>query len=148
MFSRIFSLLVDAVSPVTLAEHLHANGFPVEPHFRGDDLGWTSGELRLPGDGTSVTLERYLTAEDDLRDDLNTYAAELETHDDNPHTAKLMEHVIQTKQLVTASLTDDPQQNALNLAVCRFLAAASQGVYQIDDEGWFAAEGERLVEVS
>ena len=29
---------------------------------------------------------------------------------------------------------------------CRFFAAATDGVYQIDGQGWFSATGERLVQ--
>jgi len=43
----------------------------------------------------------YLASEDDIRDDLNAYAAELETCDYSPNHTRLMEHAIQTKQLIT-----------------------------------------------
>ena len=49
MWYRVFGLSESEPSPATLAEHLHAAGLAVEPHFKGDDLGWTAGELRPPG---------------------------------------------------------------------------------------------------
>src|SRR5579885_2182249 len=101
MWYRVFSPSADPVSPAALTAHLHAAGLPVVPHFRGDDLGWTAGELVLPGGGTPVQLARYLTKEDDLRDELNAHAAELELMDFNPHAAKLMERVVQAQQLIT-----------------------------------------------
>src|SRR5436305_10339475 len=100
MWYRVFGRNPDEVPPAALAEHLHAAGLAVEPHFKGDDLGWTEGELRLPV-GSPVLLARYLTKEDDLRDDLNAHAAELETMDYSSNSAPLMQRVIQTKQLVT-----------------------------------------------
>src|SRR5262245_25485245 len=100
MWCRIFSQSEIAVAPAVLLEHLHDLGLAVEGNFRGDDLGWTAAELRL-GAGTPVYLERYLTKEDDLRDDLNTWAGFLETCDYNPNHRKLMERVIQTAQLIT-----------------------------------------------
>src|SRR4051794_34253291 len=100
MWYRVFGRDETQVPPSVLAEHLHAAGLPVVPHFRGDDLGWTAGELRLPGLNTPVTLDRYLTAEDDIRAELNAHAAELETCDYSPHAARLVEHVALTKQLV------------------------------------------------
>jgi hypothetical protein len=101
MWYRVFGLDEGEPSLRALAEHLHSLGLDVAPHFKGDDLGWTSGELRLPGAGTPVFLQRYLAIEDDIRDDLNAHAAELETCDYSPHHGRLMQHAIQTKQLIT-----------------------------------------------
>lgn len=149
MWSRVFGRSPDEVSPADLAAHLHAAGVPVEPHFRGDDLGWTAGELRLPGGGTPVFLERYLTDADDLRPELNAHAAELETMDWSPNSGDLMRHVIQTKQLVTirkpVAAADEVAVEAVVAEACRFLAARTDGVYQTDGRGWFAADGTLLV---
>jgi hypothetical protein len=149
MWYRVFGLDAAPVSPAALAGHLHAAGVPVVPHFKGDDLGWTAGELHLPGGGTPVLLARYLTAEDDLRDDLNAHAAELETMDYSPAHRPLMERVIQTQQLVTLRRPIDCPDEAAAETVCeaaaRFLAAGCRGVYQIDGRGWFAPAGELLL---
>jgi hypothetical protein len=149
MWYRIFGLNESEPSPAALAEHLHAAGLAVEPHFKGDDLGWASGELRLPGGGTPVYVQRYLTSEDDIRDDLNAHAAELETCDYSPNHGRLMQHAIQTKQLITLRKPLDAAdevmlENVLEMA-CRFLATATDGVYQIDGRGWFSATGELLM---
>ena len=93
MITRIFGRTLTEVSPSALAEHLLAAGLTVTPHFRGDDLGWTGGTLTLPGTGSPMQLERFLTVEDELRADLNNYAAELETMDYNPNHVMLMQHV-------------------------------------------------------
>ena len=149
MITRIFGRSADEVKPSELAEHLLAAGLPVEPHFRGDDLGWTGGLLTLPGGGTPVQLERYLTAEDDLRGDLNNFAAELETMDFNVNHTMLMRHVIQTQQLFALRRPLDHSNEAMlervSVAVAQFLARRTDGVYQIDGEGWFAADGEILL---
>lgn len=150
MWFRVFLPVADEVPPAVLVEHLHAAGLPVVPHFRGDDHGWTSGELVLPGGGTPVRLARYLTDVDDLRADLNTFAAELETMDYSPHHRPLMERVIQTKQLVTVRRPlDHADEVALDRAVegvVGFLAVVGDGVYQIDGRGWFTASGDLMVE--
>jgi hypothetical protein len=150
MWYRVFSLSDNAVSPAELVEHLHALALPAVPHFRGDDLGWTAGELVMPGDGTPVQLGRYLAKEDDLRDDLNAYAAELETMDFSPNSPKLMQHVVQTQQLVTLRRpldhADEATLERLCLEAAQFLAANSDGVYQIDGQGWFAADGTLLLQ--
>jgi hypothetical protein len=150
MWHRVFGRSDDQVPPSGLAADLHAAGLPVEPHFRGDDLGWTRGELRLPGLNTPVTLDRYLTAEDDIRAELNAHAAELETCDYSPHAAGLVERVALTKQLVVirkpVDASDEVALEKLLTAACRFLAARTDGVYQIDGQGWFAADGTLLVQ--
>lgn len=149
MWHRVFGHSLDSPSPAALAEHLHALGLGVEPHFHGDDLGWTGGELILPGGGTPLRLERYLTDEDDLRDTLNAFAAELETMTFSDHSVKLMEHVINTKQLITLRKpidhADDARLDATAKAVVRHLAAATAGLYQIDTQGWFTPAGELLL---
>jgi hypothetical protein len=149
MWHRVFCRSPDPVSPAMLAEHLHSLGLTFEPHFRGDDLGWTVGELRLPGGGAPLVLHRYLTAEDDLRDDLNAFAAELETMDHHPNHVRLMEHVVQTRQLVTfrrpIDHADEAALDRLCEAVGRFLAVRCDGLIQIDGQGWFAADGTSLL---
>lgn len=150
MWYRVFGRSETEPSPAELAESLHAAGLPLEPHFRGDDLGWTTGELRLPGGGTPILLERYLSSDDDIRDELNAYAAELETCDYSPNHGMLMEHAIQTKQLFVLrspiDAADEVTAEKVLLRCCRFLAQATAGVYQIDGRGWFSAAGESLLQ--
>jgi hypothetical protein len=148
MWSRVFGSIVDEPSPTALVEHLRGKGCEVVPHFKGDDLGWTVGELHLPG-GSPVLLSRYLTAEDELRDDLNAYAAELETKDYDPNHRTLMERVIQTHQLITVRRpvdhADEIRLERLIELTVHFLAATTSGVFQVDGQGWFAADGTKLL---
>ena len=150
MYSRVFCLAATEPPPADLAAALHAAGLAVAPHFKGDDLGWTSGELRLPGGGTAVYLERHLAKEDDIRDELNSFAALLETCDYSPNSGPLMRHVIQSRQLVVlrkpVDARDEVALERLLLTTCQHLAAHSDGVYQIDGQGWFAADGTLLVQ--
>lgn len=150
MFFRAFCRSAAELPPAALAEHLHAAGLPVVPHFAGDDLGWTRASLELPGGGSPVQVDRYLTTADDLRKDLNTFAAELETMTFSDRRHELMERVIQTQQLVTVRRpldhADEATLDAVCLAVVRAVAAAGDGVVQIDGRGWFAADGELLLQ--
>jgi hypothetical protein len=150
MWYRVFGKSETQPSPATLAESLGAAGLAVEPHFKGDDLGWTTGELRLPGRGTPIYLERYLASEDDIRDELNSFAAELETCDYSPNHLMLMQHAIQTKQLMVlrspVDAADEVLAERILIHTCRFLAEQTEGVYQIDGRGWFAAGGEMLLQ--
>jgi hypothetical protein len=149
MWYRVFGRSELEPAPLALAEYLHAAGLAIEPHFTGDDLGWTTGVLRLPV-GSPVLLARYLTGEDDLRDDLNAYAAELETMDYSPNSAPLMERVIQTKQLITlrkpVDAADELLLDRVLEAAVGYLATLTDGVYQIDGRGWFAPSGDLLVQ--
>src|SRR5262249_24637788 len=149
MWFRVFSLSTTAPEPAALLEHFERKGLKVEGHFKGDDLGWFKVELVLPEGAATLTMDRYLVKEDDVRDDLNAWAAWLETFEDDPTAARLMQHVVSTSQLFTL---DCPRDRAEQFPVgtfcqdlCRYLAQQTQGVYQIDTSGFFAPDGRRLV---
>ena len=149
MWYRVFSPNVAEVLPSDLAEHLRSQGFTHEPHFKGDTHGWTSGELRSTA-GTPVMLARYLTKQDDLRDDLNAYAAELETMTFSPNSLRLMEKVIQTQQMITIrkpiDFADEATLDRLCDSIVKFFAQRMQGIYQIDHRGWYASDGRQLIQ--
>ncbi len=120
----------------------------VQPHFKGDDLGWTAAEL-LVELGTPIYVERYLTQEDNLREDLNSWAAWLETRDFSPNHVMLMERVIQTQQMITIRKPiDHPNENLLDevcTALSRAICQKADGIYQAEDQGWYSASGEELL---
>jgi hypothetical protein len=149
MWQRVFGRSDKGLTPAQIAERLAEAGHACAPHFKGDDLGWTSGELQFAS-GSPVLLARYLTKPDDLRADLNAFAAELETMTYSANAPPLMERVIQTQQMVTLRKPFDHRDEVKLDAICellmRSLAAACDGVYQIDGKGWFAADGEVLVQ--
>jgi hypothetical protein len=149
MWYRVFCRSDAEVRPDDLLARVQQPARPVTASFRGDDLGWTAAEFSL-GSGTPVYVERYLTGEDELRDDLNTWAAWLETQDHEPNHARLMEHVIQSKQMVTVRKPlDSSNESAIEdlcQAVCRAIAESADGVYQVEGDGWYAADGRRLLQ--
>ena len=149
MWQRVFGRSDSGLTPAQIAAGLAAARHACTPHFKGDDLGWTSAELRFAA-GSPILLARYLTKPDDLRADLNAFAAELETMTYSANAPALMERVIQTKQMVTLRKPFDHGDEVKLEAACdylmRALAAAADGVYQIDGKGWFAADGELLVQ--
>jgi hypothetical protein len=148
MWYRVFCRSEAEVKPADLLAPVQQPGRPVTGSFRGDDLGWTAAEFSL-GSGSPVYAERYLTSEDDLREDLNTWAAWLEAQDHEPNHARLMEHVIQTRQLVTIRKpVDHPNESAIEdlcRGLCRAIAEAADGVYQVEGDGWYSAGGDRLL---
>jgi hypothetical protein len=93
--------------------------------------------------GKLLRIDRYLTTVDDIREDLNSFAAELESKE-TIHTAGLMRQVIQSQQLI-ALQCEAVECEPLCLYTVQYLAVQSDGVYQIDGQGWFAATGELLV---
>lgn len=145
MWYRVFCRGDVQVSPAAILEHLQREGVEARGDFRGDDLGWTAGEIRV-GVGSPIYLERYLAKEDDLRNDLNSWAAFLETCDYSPNSTMLMERVIQTQQMVTLRKpidhSDEVVLDKVCVAICRQFAGAADGIYQVDDDGWYAADGE------
>jgi hypothetical protein len=150
---RVFGLGGATVEPAALLEHLHGQGFPVAGRFRGDDRGWFRAELVFADDAPPVIVERYFADEEGIRAELNTWAAWLEEQENNPHHLPLMERLIGTKQLFTLHQADEEADDAgdrelverLCLTCCRYLAAATDGVYQADHGGFFAADGSLLV---
>jgi hypothetical protein len=96
-----------------------------------------------------VHVERYLSADDDIRDDLNAWAAWLETVDTNANVPRLLQHMIDTQQLFTLNCPrealDEIRVQKLCIGICQFLAEKTAGVYQIDTQGFYAPDGRPLV---
>lgn len=150
MYWRVFGTNDTTPSPAGLLEHLHGNGLEVRGDFRGDDLGWTSVTLTLPGGGSPVPVERFLTVEDDLRHELNSWVGWLETCDYSPNAEQLIDIVTGTSQLYTLRRpVDHPNDAALDLlctTLCEWLARQTEGIYQVDNRGFLDAQGTMLLE--
>lgn len=141
---RVFGRSEVEPAPAALVQHLHGQGLAVRPTFRGDDLGWFAADLALD-DEAPLRLERFLTREEGIRGELNAWAAWLETVEHSPNHAALMERVIQTAQLFTLRPPDGSRMEPLCVALSRYLAEVTDGVYQADRRGFFAADGTLLL---
>lgn len=141
MWCRIFAAIEDEIPPDMLAEAVYQAGLSAEPHFRGDDLGWTAGDFRDSQKGTMIRLERYLVEHDAIREDLNICAAAIEPID-HPNVPLLMRLIIQARQLITLN-ADDPEAPLRELAC--FIASRLDGLIEMDGQGWFNAQGELLL---
>src|SRR5262249_43961483 len=117
--------------------------------FRGDEQGWFHADLLLPEGDAAVEVDCYLATEEGVRQELSTWAAWLETTPAGPVQDRLMLHVIGTRRAFTVHAAEDteggPAVAAVCLALCRFLAGATDGVYQADGGGFFDAAGTLLV---
>lgn len=149
MWLRVFSIKEHCPEPANLLEHLQGQGFVVRGDFGGDALGWFRADLRLEGEDEPIHLQRYLTNEEDLRDELNGWAAWLETIENNKYVRRLMQHMVGSNQVFTFQLEPDLDEDdpafQLCFAACRFIAQETQGVYQIDHRGFYAPDGALLV---
>jgi hypothetical protein len=147
LWYRVFGRSDVAVKPDELLAYLNAQGTPVTGRFAGED-GWLSAEIVF-ADKVPLYLERFPSTEEGIRAELNNWAAYLETCDDNPIHVPLMEQVIQTLQLFTLCRPMDSAGEVLVerlcVAACHYLARATDGVYQVDDQGFFAADGTLLL---
>jgi hypothetical protein len=137
---RVFGGNSEMPPPATILEHLTGQGASVSSEFAADASGWYRADLLV--DGVSLQLERYLAEEEGIRAELNSWAAWLETRETIPQAALLMERMIQTRQLFTLQSSEESARDEL---LCRFLAGITAGVYQIDERGFFAADGILLV---
>jgi hypothetical protein len=149
LWYRVFGSNDTPPAPAAILEHLAGLCAAVRGDFTGDDAGWYSAALAF-GAGTPLHLERFLAAEEGIRAELNNWAAWLETCEYSPHHVPLMERVTQTRQLFTLRRpidhADEVLVERLCVGLCRFLAGATAGVWQADDQGFFAADGTLLLQ--
>jgi hypothetical protein len=147
LWYRVFGRREDSVQPGAILAHLNAIA-AVTGRFDGEGEDWLSAEVAF-ADTTPLHLERFPSSEEGIRAELNNWAAFLETCDYSPNHVPLMEQVIQTKQLFTLRRPIDHADEAaverLCVGLCQFLARATDGVYQADDQGFFAADGTLLL---
>ena len=148
MWYRIFGSNDSEPSPASVLEHLSGLGAAVAGQFHGTDGDWFGAELLVAGK-VPLGLERFLASEEGIRAELNSWAAWLETCAPEAEQAHLMERMIQVRQLLTLQRPDDAEEaGSVCEALCQFLARATEGTYQIDGRGLFAADGTLLAEES
>jgi hypothetical protein len=149
LWNRVFGANDAQPDPAALLEHLRGLGLEATGQFRGDEQGWFAVALRVAGGGTPVHVERYLASEEGIRHDLNSWAAWLETADYSPNHGELMQRVIGTTQLFTLRRPiDHPNEILVEkvcVAVCQHLARETAGMYQVDDDGFYAPDGTLLL---
>jgi hypothetical protein len=147
MWYRAFAMSEAEIQPANLLEHFQNAGLEVRSHFRGDAEGWF--EAQLVHDNMPLTVSRYLVSEEGVRAQLNTWAAWVETQEQNPHRDHLMQQLIGVKQVFAAEVPDgEPPESGLSrlcVALCQYLADQTGGFYQVDQQGFFTADGTLLI---
>src|ERR1700728_1340978 len=107
MWFRVFGTKETAPEPADFLKHLHEHGVPVPGHFGGDDHGWFHVDFEFEPGVAPLRLNRYLVIEEDLRDELNAWAAWLESLDEHPNAVRLMQQVVSAQQLFTLECPRD-----------------------------------------
>src|SRR2546423_10637836 len=79
MHYRVFGTTLSPVPPAALLEQMQRAGLAVTGHFRGDQQGWFRADLVYPVADARIELERFLSSEEGVRAELNTWAAWLES---------------------------------------------------------------------
>jgi len=146
---RVFGSSDRQPAPELIARQLQGLGITVAVDVDEDDLGWYRLNFVLAADGQNLQIERFLASEQGVRAELNTWAAWLETMEENPNHESLMQRIIATAQLFAWQSPQECPANMVSgspsIGLCRFLAEATNGIYQVDDQGFFSADGTLLV---
>ncbi len=147
LWYRIFGRSRTPVEPAAVREFLQTLDVSAAIEFEPDGSEWTSATLGFAGQ--SIQVERFLAEDEGIRTELNTWAAYLETCDFSPNSVPLMEHMIQTCQLFTVRrpvlVPDEELVEQMCQDLAEFLAQKVDGVYQVDEEGFFDTEGRLIV---
>jgi hypothetical protein len=138
-----------APAPADLLAYLHELSGEARGAFQGDDQGWFRGEVDLGAGRPPIRLERYLAAEEGIRHELNAWAAWVETFENHHAHDFLMQHLTATTQIFTLQSAPGGESassiDELEVGLCRFLARGTGGVYQVDGQGFYGADGELLL---
>jgi hypothetical protein len=149
LWYRVFGRSGQTVALEDLVRELQRLDPDAEARFKTDDRGWYHAELRAPELESPLILESYWQDEEGIRHQLQSWAAWLETCADNPHHQPLMERIIGTQQIFTISRPAEAENahllDRVCLTACRFLAQTTDGIYQVDRQGLYDAEGRLLV---
>ncbi|MFO0965213.1 MAG: hypothetical protein U0793_06465 [Gemmataceae bacterium] len=147
MWYRIFAANDAPLPPTDLLSSLRERGFPITGHFRGDDDGWFHALLTEEDGEPLLEIQRYRSDEEGIRRELNSWAAWIEETLGEEKGGPWMARLIASRQVITMRPADGAEMEAtdeLSRLLCVYLAAATDGLYQIDGAGLFAADGSRI----
>jgi hypothetical protein len=144
---RVFGTAVAQPPQAALLQALQLAGRSLTGKFTQTEQDWVLADLAPEHGDWAVQIDCYRRHEEGIRANLNTWAAWLETMEANANHVWLMQHMISTEQLYTLSLTgaERPEAEEVCVAACRFLARETAGVYQVDGQGFFGADGRLLL---
>jgi hypothetical protein len=148
MWFRVFATDEEAPQPSDLLAQVQADGLAIRGDFVGEGRGWVRVDFSFDEHPAPVRVDRYLAGEEDVRENLNAWAAWLETVDGNLYVNRLMQHMIGTQQVFALEVPRDDAEGVVGrfaMELCQYLARATHGVFQVDSRGFFAPDGKLLV---
>jgi hypothetical protein len=142
---RVFGMNDVQPEPQAVLDCLGHIGIKAAADVHEDEWGWFRIDLAIPGEAEPLPIARYLTREEGVRAELNTWAAWIESLGEEPVHMALMRQIIGTVQLFTWQSSGEENVEHLHGELCQFLAQQTAGIYQADTQGFFAADGRLLV---
>ncbi len=149
---RVFGTNEGEPDPASLVAHLREIFLDESTiRFRRDEEGWFTADVLFPGCAQPWRLNRYLASEEGIRAELNSWAAWLEAAEDNRQRDQLMLHLINSRQVFTFEVEIGDLDPIARIdrwchGLCQLLARQTEGVYQADGQGFFAADGTLLLQ--
>jgi hypothetical protein len=147
MWYQVFGTRDAPLEPAQILAHLQTQGVATTGHFRGDDQGWFQAVF-YPADGESpIEVERYLIEEKDIREALHSWLLWLGDRQESAVETQLRSCLSGARQVFTLfrEAGSNAETEAACLALCRYFAAQTEGVYQVDGQGFFTPWGELLL---
>ena len=148
MWSRVFGTNDAEPDPQGFTDILRSYRTEALVRTEKDAQGWFKATVTAPDGTPLLQTDRYLVEEEGIRSELNSWAAWLETQD-GANQERLMLHMIRTSQLFVLGQADNvrsSETDGMAVALCRFLARKTEGVYQVDGMGFFDRDGSCLME--
>ncbi|MCS6975473.1 MAG: hypothetical protein NZM31_00505 [Gemmatales bacterium] len=142
---RVFANSEVVPSPETIAEGVRQTFPHLRLTFTADEEGWLECDLSDPATGKHWLLRRYSRKSDDIRGELQSWAAWVEWQPPSPHQQPIMERLMTAQQVFVFGADADPVSDHLGLTLMQFLADCCNGIYQIDGRGFYAADGQLLL---
>jgi len=143
LWYRVFGRRIAPVAPDEVLAYFDHQRLPCKTEFEPPQ-DWRQATL-VVADTIPLELERFPASEEGIRTELNTWAAFLETCDYSSNNVPLMEHMIQTTQLFNLRCAEDHDNPKLAqevcVSLCQYLAQLTDGVYQVDEEGFYTPAG-------
>jgi hypothetical protein len=141
---RIFGSLDTMPEQAWIESCVASLGVEARISWSADDSGWYAADVVVGA--ASMRLERWLAGEEGIRAELNNWAGYLETCEHSPNHEALMEQTIQARQLFTLQPSGEQEiEKRLCESMSRYLAGLTGGFYQVDERGFFSADGTLLV---
>lgn len=136
---RVFARNAESIPPAAVLADLVWGQAPLAGHFQADAQGWYRCELPLGPGKAPIAVECFRATEEGVRPEILSWAAFVETLD-SPFSQEFMAILNSTAQVFTMQLPAPAVADLLR-QLCRNVARAGDGVFQIDGEGFFWANG-------